>query len=117
MTIAEDEWSVRTTWQGPTVDFFAAPSYKGGINASSPVNIDYMDTNISGAVKSSSESCPKMVPLDDVIRGGGLIVGGAACMSLLATAFSGAIIIQPLFAIGLLITCAGFYVMTLVKNG
>jgi len=64
----------------------------------------------------SSTSNSKMVPLDSVIQGGSLIVGSVSVMSLLATILSGAVIIQPLFAIAILISCTGFYIMTLVKN-
>jgi hypothetical protein len=60
----------------------------------------------------SISSSGKMVPLDSVIRGAGLIVGSVSVMSLLATILSGAIIIQPLFAVALLISCVGFYLMT-----
>jgi hypothetical protein len=98
------------------VDFSAAPMYIAHINASSSSNIDYLMPNISEAVKTSSENRPKMVSLDTVARGASFIVATISVMSLLTTATSGAIIIQPLFAIALLISCIFFYFMTLVKK-
>jgi hypothetical protein len=151
MTIAEDNLSPRTTWEGSTaptnaksrnppelrnvnggndspdapdyaddmvnvVDFLAASRYIKGITSSSSFGIDYITMNMSEYVKMSSESRPKMVPLDTVVRGTSFIVATLSTMSLLTTAASGAIIIQPLFAIALIISCVGFYVMTIVKK-
>ena len=55
---------------------------------------------------------PRMVEVDRVCRGGGMIVAMLAALSLLATILSGAIIIQPMVAILLLIFGAGFFVMS-----
>jgi hypothetical protein len=58
----------------------------------------------------------RVVGLDSVIRGASYIIGATSIMSILATIMSGAIIIQPAFALLLLIAAFGFYCMTLVKD-
>lgn len=58
----------------------------------------------------------KMVPIDSVMRGGSIFVGATSVMSMGATFISGAIIIQPIFALMLLVASVGFYVMSYVKD-
>jgi len=89
------------------------------ISTVSPTSEDFdyiRRSNVMQPNSYSSTNNSKMVPLDNVIQGGSLIVGSIATMSLVATFLSGAIIIQPLFAIALLIACVGFYILTLAKN-
>ena len=57
----------------------------------------------------------KMVPLDSVIRSAASIVTAVSILSLAATFLTGAIIIQPIFAVMLLVASVGFQLMTLVK--
>jgi hypothetical protein len=84
---------------------------------SSSSNISYMNTNINGEyVNISSERRPRTVSVDAVIRGGSAIVSAISVMSLLGTWLSGVLIIQPIFAILLLLLSLGFYLMTLAKE-
>jgi hypothetical protein len=81
-------------------------------------NIEYerLVTQMLSDTSLAAVDSRKMVPLDSVIQGGSLIAGSLAVMSILATLLSGAIIIQPLFAMAILVACTGLYVMTLVKS-
>jgi hypothetical protein len=84
---------------------------------SSASNIGYMNTNIYGEhVNIPSENRPRTVSVDAVIRGGSAIVSAISVMSLLGTWLSGVLIIQPIFAILLLLLSLGFYLMTLAKE-
>jgi hypothetical protein len=52
------------------------------------------------------------VSVDSVIRVGSYLVGSSCLLSIAATVLTGAIIIQPLLSIALLISSVGFYCMT-----
>lgn len=58
----------------------------------------------------------KLIAVDSVIRSASYIVSATSIMSLVATILSDAIIIQPIFAILLLIASLGFYIMTFVRE-
>jgi hypothetical protein len=97
------------------VDFSQEKRYITMTNSSTVSNLDYINDNPYTIVKVMSEPRPKMVAVDTVVRGGAFAVSSIAAMSLLATWLSGAIIIQPIFAMLLVLLSIGFYAMTLVK--
>jgi hypothetical protein len=69
--------------------------------------------DIASAVSASAQ---RTVALDSVIRGGSYFTAAISMMSIVATAMSNVIIIQPFIALFFLIASIGFFCMTLVPH-
>jgi hypothetical protein len=72
--------------------------------------------NLSSRRRKEAEYQSKTVPIDSLVRRGSYLVGIISIMSIVGTAVSNAIIIQPILAVSMLISAIGFYFMTFLKE-
>ena len=86
------------------------------LDAVNTSSIGVMPNTVPPQAKITRDAGQRMVPLDSVLRGGAAIVGVLSIASLAAYALSGAIIVQPFIALILLVSSAGFGLMSMSKS-
>jgi hypothetical protein len=108
----------RADYMRLAVGMFSRISIVSALEASKK-SPDGAGRNVSSATPElavQTSSTQHTVPVDSVIRGGSYFTAAISIMSLVATAMSNVIIIQPFIALLFLIASIGFFCMTLVPH-